>query len=98
MPLVWAAQPYMNYATWWTCGIASLYAGILHPAIIHYRWYLEKNKNVLDASLCSSCRYFDRTAVLCLLHDSHPTSEFLPCDGLDWQPGTSVSITKEADE
>jgi len=30
--------------------------------------------------------HFDKSAVLCMKHDTHPTQEFLPCEGLDWEP------------
>jgi glucan phosphoethanolaminetransferase (alkaline phosphatase superfamily) len=97
IPLLWIAEPYIAYSTWWFASIALLYAVILHPAIIQYRLFIEKNKRVLESSLCSSCRYFDRSAILCLSHDEHPTSAFLPCDGFDWEP-KNVSTIEEYSE
>lgn len=94
IPLLWVSEPYIPYSTWWVASIALLYAVILHPAIIQHRLFLEKNKQILNASLCSSCRYFDKSAVLCLKHDAHPTTEILPCEGYDWEP-LSVSTVEE---
>jgi len=47
-----------------------------------------KNKKVIDSSLCSSCKNFDRSAVLCIKYDKHPTENYVPCDGVDWEPNS----------
>ncbi|MBI2418621.1 MAG: hypothetical protein HYV28_12110 [Ignavibacteriales bacterium] len=86
IPLVWFSKPYISYSLWWMAGMMLLYAGIVHPAIIHYNLFMEQNKPIFDATLCSSCKHFDKTAVLCMKHDEHPTLQYLPCDGIDWQP------------
>jgi low affinity Fe/Cu permease len=86
IPIIWFAKPLFKYSDWWVMGILSLYAVILHPAIIQYQQFLKKNRPVLEGTLCSSCRHFDKTAVLCLKHDEHPTTDDIPCDGLDWEP------------
>lgn len=64
----------------------SLYGVIVHPALIQYRLFVEENKEIIKNTLCSSCRNFDETAVLCMKYDKHPTTKELPCDGIDWEP------------
>lgn len=98
IPLLWVSQPYMEYGTWWVASIALLYAVIIHPATIHYRLYLQKNKPVLESSLCTSCNYFDQSAVLCLKHDAHPTATWLPCEGLDWEPSSSRNSSDDQND
>ena len=66
-----------------------LYGIIIHPTVIHYRLFTEKNKEIIEDTLCSSCEYFDKSAVLCLKHDKHPTKDYVPCDGIDWSPKPS---------
>ncbi len=77
---------YLDYGTWWLIGIVSLYIIVVHPIIIQYEMYREQNKLVLESSLCSSCRYFDVTAVLCTKLDEHPSEIYLPCEGMYWEP------------
>ena len=68
----------------------SIYGIIIHPTIIHYKLFEEKNKEIIESTLCSSCKHFDKTAVLCMKYDKHPSLEFLPCEGVDWEPDLHV--------
>lgn len=64
----------------------SIYIVVIHPAVIQYKIFYEENKKVILDTLCSNCKNFDETAVLCMKYDEHPTEEYVPCDGIDWQP------------
>jgi hypothetical protein len=86
IPAIWILKNYIDYQLWWIIVPFVLYGVAIHPAIVSYRRFEEKNKNVIEATLCSNCKHFDPTAVLCIKHDEHPTSDYLPCDGLDWEP------------
>lgn len=86
VPVIWFSRDYIDYQLWWPAGILALYGVILHPAIISYNIFVERNKPVTSSTLCSSCKHFDKTAVLCLKHDEHPTENYLPCDAMDWEP------------
>jgi hypothetical protein len=86
--VIWVMKPLLAYGEWWMIGVALLYVGIVHPAVIHYHLFQERNKPVFEGTLCSSCKHFDKTAVLCMKHDEHPTTEHLPCDGIDWEPSS----------
>jgi len=77
---------YLDYQVWWSVSFLLLYGVVLHPAIVQFRYFLEKNKDILESTLCSSCEHFDKSAVLCMKHDEHPTTNYLPCDGIDWSP------------
>jgi len=90
IPLVWFLQNYIDLQLWWIISAVSIYGIIIHPAIIHYRLFEEKNKEIVESTLCSTCRHFDKSAVLCMKHDKHPTKEYLPCGGLDWEIKTST--------
>lgn len=83
---IWILYYYMDYSLWWAFGIVALYGIVLHPAIIQYRLFEEENKEVIDFTLCSTCKHFDKSAVLCLKLDEHPTKKYLPCDGEAWEP------------
>jgi hypothetical protein len=86
IPVLWVAQGYVEFQFWWTIVLMSVYGVVIHPAVIHYRLFEEKNKEVISSTLCSSCKHFDRSAVLCMKYDKHPGKNFLPCDGIDWTP------------
>ncbi len=85
IPLVWISSRWFDYSLWWSLSLLVIYGVILHPAIIYYQLFKEKNQEIIEFTLCSSCKHFDDTAVLCLKHDEHPTRTYLPCDGIDWE-------------
>ncbi len=76
---------YIDYKLWGIIGMLSIYVIIIHPAVVQYNLFKEKNKDIINNTLCSSCRHFDETAVLCMKHDKHPTVDSLPCEGIDWE-------------
>ena len=88
IPVLWIMLEYkiMEYQSWWILGIMSIYGVVIHPAIIQYHLFMQKNKEIIDNTLCSSCKNFDKTAVLCVKYDKYPTKDELPCEGLDWEP------------
>ncbi len=98
LPLLWVLKSYLNVDLWWTVSIISVYGVIIHPAVIHYRLFNEKNEEIIEDTLCSTCEHFDKTAVLCLKHDEHPTRDYLPCDGIDWSPKSSDKSQNVFDE
>ena len=86
IPVLWLLYGNIEYRYWWIIGIMSIYGVIIHPAVIQYKIFLEQNQNILTNTLCSSCKHFDETAVICLKYDKHPTEDYLPCDGVEWEP------------
>lgn len=84
--ILWVLFFYIDYGTWWMIGIVSIYIIVIHPIIIQYNLYREQNKKIIESTLCSSCAYFDETAVLCTKLDEHPRENYLPCEGEYWEP------------
>ena len=95
IPVMWILFEYIDYKIWFSLALISIYGIIVHPAIIQYRLFLEENKSIIHNTLCSSCKYFDETAVICLKYDIHPTMEDLPCNGLDWEPSEKKGNEQE---
>lgn len=89
IPLIWVMQPYMPNQYWWILGFVLLYIVVLHPAILQLKRFEEDNKDIIEYTLCSSCKNFDKTAVICLKYDQHPSRQKLPCEGMDWEPISS---------
>jgi hypothetical protein len=86
IPLLWLFLDYIEFKFWWAIVSISVYAVIIHPAVIQFNIFRENNANVITNTLCSSCKYFDETAVLCLKLDEHPTEDEIPCEGSAWEP------------
>lgn len=89
IPLVWLAKDYLDYSVWWMGGMLTLYGLIIHPAMLHYNNFRARNQEVIEETLCTSCKHFDKGSVLCLKHDEHPAKDYLPCEGIDWEPKQS---------
>ena len=85
IPAVWILRNYIDFQLWWILVPVVLYIVVIHPAFVGYRRFEEKNKSVIESTLCSNCKHFDPTAVLCLKHDKHATGDYLPCEGFDWE-------------
>ena len=86
IPLLWIATDYIEYKYWWMIVSMSIYGFVIHPAVIQYKLFNEQNQEIITNTLCSSCKHFDKIAVLCLKYDEHPTKEIIPCEGSDWEP------------
>jgi hypothetical protein len=86
---MWILRSYIDFQLWWIICLSGIYGIIVHPTIIHFRLFEKKNKDIIESTLCSSCKHFDKTAVLCMKYDQHPSLNYLPCDGIDWEPGYS---------
>lgn len=86
LPLLWIFKDYFDEKYWFILSSLVIAFFIIYPAYNSYRKFLDKNKNVIFESLCSSCKQFDESAVLCMKYDKHPTENFIPCEGADWEP------------
>ena len=86
LPGLWILRSQVDSQLWYLISLAAIYVLIVHPAIQSYRWFEQKNKKVINTTLCSSCRHFDASAILCMKYDKHPTENYIPCDGVDWEP------------
>jgi fatty acid desaturase len=86
IPGLWILKSQIDFQLWILISLAAVYVLIIHPAMVSYRWFEEHNKKVIESTLCSSCKHFDRSAVLCIKYDKHPTENYVPCDGVDWEP------------
>jgi len=86
IPVLWIATNWVDYKFWWILSGLAIYGVIFHPAMIQYRIFKEENREVLEDTICSQCRHFDSSAVLCMKYDEHPQEDYIPCDGIDWEP------------
>lgn len=81
---------WLDYGTWWMLTVLIFYAAVLHPMQVQYRLYKEETAQVMDGTLCSTCRYFEPTGVLCSKLDEHVSEHDIPCEGELWEPTSSM--------
>lgn len=86
IPLLWLVFDYIDQKFWWVILIMSIYGIIIHPIVVKYRAFVEMNKEIIENSLCSNCRHFDKSAVVCMKYDKHPAIDKIPCEGIAWEP------------
>ncbi|MBK7104705.1 MAG: hypothetical protein IPH62_05425 [Ignavibacteriae bacterium] len=86
LPFLWLVLDFIEYKFWWAIVSISIYGVIIHPAVIQFNIFKEKNEKIITNTLCSSCKHFDETAILCLKLDEHPTEDEIPCGGSAWEP------------
>jgi hypothetical protein len=86
IPALWILYGYIEYRYWWWVSIFAIAGIVIYPATVQYRIFIEDNSEIINNTLCASCKSFDESAVLCMKHDKHPTENELPCEGLDWEP------------
>jgi hypothetical protein len=84
--IVWVLKTEIDEQLWYIITIALTYGLVIHPAVGGYRKFEQKNKNVIDSTICASCKHYDSSAVLCIKHDKHPSENYIPCDGIHWEP------------
>jgi len=84
--ILWVSYDYFNHKYWWIMATIGFYIVVIQPIIMQYKSFTTKNKSVINDSLCSRCKHFDETAVLCMKYDKHPTDDFVPCEGSAWEP------------
>ncbi|GAB1350690.1 hypothetical protein MASR1M107_29050 [Ignavibacteriales bacterium] len=70
---------------WLILAITAVVGGVVLPAYNSYINFYKSNKEIIENSICSKCRHFDETAVLCKKYESHPKPDFIPCDGKEFE-------------
>jgi len=85
IPTIWfiVDRYYINY--WQIWSVIIIYAGVIHPIYLQYKKFMSANKDIIENTICSQCKHFDESAVLCMKHDKHPTEDFIPCNGYHWE-------------
>lgn len=70
---------------WWFM-LFGIWIFAVYPAWKQWSLYHEKVEKFKENTLCGSCKYFDSTGRLCKIYDEHVSVNYIPCDGLNWEP------------
>ncbi len=84
--LIWYGSDNVRSRFFVFFAIAVFFLFVLYPAYLEYVKFKENKVKKMEGTLCSTCRHYDETAVLCMKYDKHPTPDFIPCNGNDWEP------------
>ena len=83
---LWFFKDNFDQKYFWIISSLVIYFFVIHPAYLAYKNFIEKNKTIINETLCSSCKHFNESAVICMKYDKHPDENFIPCEGNDWEP------------
>jgi Na+-transporting NADH:ubiquinone oxidoreductase subunit NqrD len=83
---LWLTKSYWGEKYFFLIVLISLVVIVIYPAVKSYKTFIEKNKSIIEGSICSTCKHFNFSAVICMKYDKHPTSDNIPCNGTDWEP------------
>ena len=84
--ILWFFKDNFDEKHFWIISLLAIYFFTFHPAYLSYKRFIEENKETITNTLCSTCKHFDKSAVLCMKYDKHPNENFIPCEGSDWEP------------
>jgi len=84
--ILWFGKDLFGEKFFWIVSLLAIYFFVLHPAYLSYKKFIDSNLEVINNTLCSSCKHFNESAVLCTKYDKHPTESFIPCEGTAWEP------------
>lgn len=73
------------YRYWWVF-LFIIWFGTTFPGWKQYQIFQRRMKKLQESTLCGSCLHFDPTSQLCKLYDQHITMNYIPCEGLNWDP------------
>ncbi len=78
-------QFFRFHGYWWLALFIFWFAAI-YPGWKQFQNFDKKIKDIEENTLCGKCKYFESSGQLCKIYDEHITKEYIPCDGLDWEP------------
>lgn len=72
---------------WWAVLFIFWFAAA-YPGWRQYQSFQKRIKDIEESTLCGTCVHFESSGQLCKIYDEHITNDYIPCEGLDWQPRT----------
>lgn len=88
MILALALNAVFDFRSNWVIILLALWFLVAYPAYKKYQKFNDQEDQLSDSIICGSCIHYDKSAQLCTLYDQHIKEDFIPCDGLEWEPRT----------
>jgi hypothetical protein len=89
MLITWFVLETYKLQYYWLVPLALVYFIVVLPAYHQYQRFYAESKEATSDLICSKCKHFDSTGVLCTLYDEHVSKKHIPCDGDAWEARTS---------
>jgi hypothetical protein len=70
---------------WWMMLFAVWFIAV-YPGWLQWSKFHERMKKFQEQTLCGSCINFESSSQLCKVLDEHVSVEYIPCEGLRWEP------------
>jgi hypothetical protein len=70
---------------YWLVALAAIVGIVVIPAYRQYERFTTQTRLRSGGLLCSKCKHFDETGVLCTLYDEHVSKSHIPCGGDSWE-------------
>ncbi|HAW08085.1 MAG: hypothetical protein ABFD61_03785 [Chloroherpetonaceae bacterium] len=90
MVLALALNNVFDFRTHWVIILLLIWFIVAYPAYKKYQRFSDLEDKFSESIICGSCIHFDKSAQLCTMYDQHVSEDFIPCDGLDWEPKSKI--------
>lgn len=71
---------------------------VILPFYKSVKSFNEKNHEIINKTICSTCNFFDKNNVYCLKHDNFIEKNKIPCNGNDYEPFYQTNTLKKVKE
>lgn len=88
--LSWFLLERYRMMDYWWISLLAIFIIAIYPALRQYKKFSEESEVVEKESLCATCKHFNSLGIICNLYDEHIAGDYVPCEGLEWQPKPSA--------
>lgn len=75
-----------DYRGYWWISAFFVWFFAFYPAYRQYTKYNQRIESFSEDTLCGKCKHFEPSSQLCRITDEHVTQNYIPCEGLSWEP------------
>ncbi len=85
VPIIWFVVETYHLQYYWMVALFVLFAVVAYPAYRKYDQFKEQSRRMSDDLICTKCKHFDSTGILCTIYDEHVSKQKIPCGGDSWE-------------
>ncbi len=94
----WYIFEFQDASESWHLAFFAAWIVAMYPTLRMYETYKKQSKKIEENALCSTCRNYEETGLLCRLYDEHVSANYTPCEGNDWQPRPGMARDDDSDD
>ncbi len=77
---------YFDIRQYWWFSLFAFWGFAAFPAYKQIQAFSERIDDFEESTLCGQCKHFDKSGQRCSIYDEHVSVNYIPCEGLDWEP------------